>query len=149
MTAADPDDNPLPAGATPEAALEVARQAMAGTLMERLGIEWLDIGTRRVVARMPVEGNTQVYGQLHGGATAALCETIGSFGTAVITGLQKRVVGIDLSVHHLEAVNEGHVTGTGMPLRVGRSVAVWDMRVEDERGRLVAVGRLTVAIREG
>lgn len=142
-------ENPLPAGATREAALEMARQAMAGTLMERLGIEWLDIGTSRVVARMPVEGNTQVYGQLHGGATAALCESVGSFGTAVVIGLDKRVVGIDITVHHLRGVRDGHITATGVPLRVGRSVAVWDMRVEDDDGRLVAVGRLSVAIREG
>jgi 1,4-dihydroxy-2-naphthoyl-CoA hydrolase len=142
-------DNPLPSGASPEAALEMARQAMAGTLMERLGIEWLEIGTARVVARMPVEGNTQVYGHLHGGATAALCESVGSFGTAVVAGLEKRVVGIDISVHHLQAVRHGSITATGIPLRVGRSVAVWDMRVEDDRGRLVAVGRLSVAIREG
>ena len=143
------DPNPLPPGTTREAALEMARQAMSNTLMERLGIEWLDIGTRRVVAQMPVEGNTQVYGHLHGGATWALCESIGSFGTAVITGLDKRVVGIELSVHHLEAVRDGHITGIGTPLRVGRSVAVWDMQVEDDDGRLVAVARLTVAIREG
>jgi 1,4-dihydroxy-2-naphthoyl-CoA hydrolase len=141
-------ENPLPAGATREGALEMARQAMAGTLMERLGIEWLDIGRSRVVARMPVEGNTQVYGQLHGGATAALCESVGSFGTAVVTGLDKRVVGIDITVHHLRAVRDGHITATGVPLRVGRSVAVWDMRVEDDDGQLVAVGRLSVAIRE-
>jgi 1,4-dihydroxy-2-naphthoyl-CoA hydrolase len=127
----------------------MARQAMAGTLMERLGIEWLEIGTRRIVARMPVEGNTQVYGQLHGGATAALCESIGSFGTAVVVGLDKRVAGVDLSVHHLEAVAGGHVTAVGIPLRVGRSVAVWDMRIVDDEDRLVAVGRLTVAIRGG
>jgi 1,4-dihydroxy-2-naphthoyl-CoA hydrolase len=142
-------ENPLPPGATRESALEMARQAMAGTLMERLGIEWVDIGTARIVARMPVEGNTQVYGQLHGGATAALCESVGSFGTAVVVGLDKRVMGIDISVHHLQAVRDGSITATGVPLRVGRSVAVWDMRVEDDQGRLVAVGRLSVAIREG
>ena len=148
MSADQPlEDNPPPPGATKEAALEVARQAMAGTLMERLGMEWLDIGTARVVARMPVEGNTQVYGQLHGGATAALCESVGSIGTAVAVGLDKRVVGVDISVHHLRGVRDGHITATGIPLRVGRSVAVWDMRVEDDDGNLVAVGRLTVAIR--
>ena len=144
---AERDDNPLPPGATRDTALAMANQAMAGTLMERLGIEWLDIGTSRVVARMPVDGNTQVYGILHGGATAALCETVGSFGTAVVVGLDKRVVGVDLSVHHLRAVRGGSVTATGVPLRVGRAVAVWDMRVEDDDGSLVAVGRLTVAIR--
>jgi uncharacterized protein (TIGR00369 family) len=142
-----PDDNPLPGGATKEQALELASKAMAGTLMERLGIEWIDIGTRRVTARLPVEGNTQVYGLLHGGATAALCESVGSFGTAVVTGLDRRVVGVELSVHHLRGVPEGHVTCTGVPLRVGRQIAVWDMRVTDDRDRLIAVGRLTVAIR--
>jgi 1,4-dihydroxy-2-naphthoyl-CoA hydrolase len=144
---AQPDDNPLPAGTTRESALEIARQAMAGTLMERLGMKWLEIGTARVVARMPVAGNTQVYGQLHGGATAALCESVGSIGTAVVVGLDKRVVGIDITVHHLRGVRDGHITATGTPLRVGRAVAVWDIRVEDDEGRLVAVGRLSVAIR--
>jgi uncharacterized protein (TIGR00369 family) len=126
----------------------VANDSIRGTLMERMGIEWLEIGTARVVARMPVEGNTQVYGQLHGGATAALLESVGSIGTAVVAGLHKRVAGIQLSVNHLRAVSEGHVTATGLPLRVGRSVAVWDMRVHDDDGRLVASGSLTVSIRE-
>lgn len=126
----------------------MASDAVRGTLMERIGIEWLDIGTERVVARIPVEGNTQVYGQLHGGATAALCESVASIGTAVATGLQKTVVGIQLSVNHLRAVREGYVTATGVPLRVGRTVAVWDMQVHDDRGNLVASATLTVAIRD-
>ncbi len=142
------DPNPLPPGVTSEGALQVANDSIRGTLMERMGIEWLEIGTARVVARMPVEGNTQVYGQLHGGATAALLESVGSIGTAVVAGLHKRVAGIQLSVNHLRAVSEGHVTATGLPLRVGRSVAVWDMRVHDDDGRLVASGSLTVSIRE-
>lgn len=127
----------------------MATEAMNGTLMERLGMEWVDIGTARVVARMPVAGNVQVYGQLHGGATAALCESVGSIGTAVAVGLEKRVVGIQLTINHLRAVREGYITATGVPLRVGRTVAVWDMRVEDDDGRLVAAGTLTVAIRDG
>lgn len=140
-------DNPLPEGVTRESALQVASETMRGTLMERIGVEWLEIGTARVVARIPVEGNTQVYGQLHGGATAALLESIGSFGTAVVVGIDKRVAGIQLSVNHLRAVSEGHIIATGVPLRVGRSVAVWDMRVHDDAGELVASGTLTVAIR--
>jgi uncharacterized protein (TIGR00369 family) len=141
------EDNPLPEGVTREGALQVAADTMRGTLMERIGVEWLDIGTARVVARIPVEGNTQVYGQLHGGATAALLESVGSFGTAVVVGLDKRVAGIQLSVNHLRAVGEGHIVATGVPLRVGRTVAVWDMRVHDDDGNLVASGTLTVAIR--
>ncbi len=126
----------------------MAADAVRGTLMERIGIEWLDIGLERVVARIPVEGNTQVYGQLHGGATAALCESVGSIGTAVAAGLDKTVVGIQLSVNHLRAVRDGHVTATGVPLRVGRTIALWDMRVHDDEQRLIASATLTVAIRE-
>lgn len=141
-------DNPLPPGATREGALQMASDAVRGTMMERIGIEWLDIGTERVVARIPVEGNTQVYGQLHGGATAALCESVGSIGTAVVAGIDKTVVGIQLSVNHLRAVRDGHITATGVPLRVGRTVAAWDMRVHDDEGNLVASATLTLAIRE-
>lgn len=142
------EDNPLPPGVTLEQALAGATEAMRGTLMERMGIEWLQVGAARLVARMPVAGNEQVYGQLHGGATATLCETVGSFGTAMAVGLDRQVVGIQITVNHLRAVREGHVTCTGVPLRVGRSVAVWDLRVQDDRGTLVATATLTVAVRD-
>ncbi|MGH2712145.1 MAG: PaaI family thioesterase [Actinomycetota bacterium] len=141
-------DNPLPEGATREGALQMASDAVRGTMMERIGIEWLDIGLERVVARIPVEGNTQVYGQLHGGATAALCESVGSIGTAVAAGLDKMVVGVQLSVNHLRAVREGYITATAVPLRVGRTLALWDMRVHDDEDRLIASATLTVAIRQ-
>ena len=129
-------------------AMRMASEATRGTLMERIGVEWLEIEPARMVARIPVEGNTQVYGFLHGGATATLIESVGSFGTAVAVGLDKQVVGVQLSVNHLRAVRDGHVTATGVPHRVGRSVAVWDVRVTDDQGNLVAAGTLTVAIRE-
>jgi 1,4-dihydroxy-2-naphthoyl-CoA hydrolase len=115
--------------------------------MEKLGLEWLEFGPERVVARLPVEGNTQPYGLLHGGATAALCETIGSFGAALVAGPDSLPVGIELTVNHLRSVRSGHVTATGVPLHAGRSVAVWDIRVEDDEGRLVAASRLTLALR--
>jgi len=125
----------------------VLAAAGAGGLVERLGLEWIEVTGERVSARIPVEGNTQPYGVLHGGATAALCETIGSFGTAVAVGLDTQVVGIQLSINHLRAVRDGWVTGTGVPLHVGRSTAVWDIEVRDGQDRLVAVARLTVAVR--
>jgi 1,4-dihydroxy-2-naphthoyl-CoA hydrolase len=128
-------------------ALRLASEAIRGTLMERIGLEWLEIDRDRIVARIPVDGNTQVYGMLHGGATASLIESIGSFGTAIAVGLDKHVVGVQLSVNHLRAVSDGHVTATGVPLRVGRSVAVWEVRVTDDGGNLVAAGTLTVAVR--
>jgi uncharacterized protein (TIGR00369 family) len=139
----------MPEGATPEQVLDIARQMNEGTLMERLGMEWVEVGLDRVVARMPVDGNTQPFGLLHGGATAALCETVGSVGTSVHVGLERRPVGIQLSVNHLRAVAGGHVTATGTPIHVGRTTALWDVLVEDDGGRRVAAGRLTLAIRDG
>jgi acyl-coenzyme A thioesterase PaaI-like protein len=87
------EDNPLPAGVAQERAVEMANEAMRGTLMERTRIEWLEVGRARLVARMPVAGNAQVYGLLHGGATATLCETVGSFGTAVAVAWSARLWG--------------------------------------------------------
>ncbi|TMK81459.1 MAG: PaaI family thioesterase [Actinobacteria bacterium] len=127
--------------------LSLARAISRGTLIEHLGIEFLEAEPGRVVARMPVEGNVQPDGLLHGGATAALCETIASFGTARAVGPDQRVVGIELNINHLRGVREGHVTGTGVPLHVGRSTAVWSMEVRDDEDRLVAVSRLTLAVR--
>lgn len=138
----------MPPGVTREQALAMAAEISRGTFIERIELEWLDVGLDRIVARIPVAGNTQPYSLLHGGATAALCETVGSFGTSIHVGLDRRPVGIQLSVNHLRAVREGHVTATGVPLHVGRSTALWDVRVEDDEGRLVATGRLTLAIRD-
>jgi 1,4-dihydroxy-2-naphthoyl-CoA hydrolase len=130
-----PEPNPLPAGA-------------AGALMERLGIEWLEVSPDRVVARLPVEGNTQPYGILHGGATAALCETVASFGAALRAGSERIVVGLELNVNHLRAMRDGHITATATPVHQGRTTAVWSMEVRDDDGRIVAVSRLTLAVRE-
>ena len=135
----DPDRAQAP---SPEIALP------GGTLMERLRLEILEVSLERIVARIPVEGNTQPYGLLHGGATAALCETVASYGTAVVAGPDHVVMGIELNVNHIKAVRDGHVTATSVPLHVGRTTAVWNMDVRDDQGRLVAVSRLTLAIRK-
>src|SRR5438132_12187422 len=108
----------------------------AGTLIERLGIEIVQAGPDRVVARMPVAGNTQPYGLLHGGATAALCETVASIGTALAAGLDRLSLGTTLTVNHLRPAREGHITATGVPVHMGRTSAVWDMRVTDDTDRL-------------
>ncbi|HEY7282048.1 MAG TPA: PaaI family thioesterase [Actinomycetota bacterium] len=143
----DHDDNPPPPGMTAREALDAAHGALA-ELAGKLGIEFLEFGQRSVRARMPVEGNTQAYGILHGGATASLCETVASIGTAFLVGIDKLVMGIDLSVTHVRSARSGWVTVTATPLRVGRTIAHWDMRVHDDDGRLVAVSRLTLAVRE-
>ena len=124
------------------------RTVLVGTLIEKLGLEFMEVSPERMVARMPVAGNTQPYGLLHGGATAALCETVASLGTAVVLGPDHLVMGIELNVNHIRPVREGHVTATGVPLHIGRSTAVWNMEVRDDQERLVAVSRLTLAIRD-
>jgi 1,4-dihydroxy-2-naphthoyl-CoA hydrolase len=136
-----------PVGAA-AAANRMIAEGQAGALIGRLGFEYLELGPDRVVARLPVEPNTQPYGMLHGGATAVLCETVASVGTALAVGLDKVVTGIELNVNHIRAARKGHVTVAGEPLHIGRTTAVWDMRVHDDEGRLVAVSRLTLAIRD-
>jgi 1,4-dihydroxy-2-naphthoyl-CoA hydrolase len=138
----------------PEAVSATAREPIgdipagfAGPMMDRLGLEWIELSADRLIARIPVEGNTQPYGVLHGGATAALCETIGSVGAALRATPGSLVLGIELNVNHVQAVRAGHVTATGTPLHQGRSTAVWNMEVRDDKGRLVAVSRLTLAVR--
>ena len=147
MTADHAADNPPPPGMTSQQALDAA-WGVRGPLVEKLGIEFVELGQDRVVARMPVEGNTQSYGILHGGATASLCETVASVGTAFLVGIDKLAVGIDLTITHVRSARSGWVTVTAVPIRLGRTIAHWDMRVHDDDGRLVAVSRLTLAVRD-
>lgn len=116
--------------------------------MQRLGIEIVEADATSVVARMPVAGNTQPFGFLHGGATAALCETAGSLGALLVAGETRTVFGVELSVNHLRSVRDGWVTANATPLHDGSSTAVWDVRVTDDNASLVAVARITLAIRE-
>jgi uncharacterized protein (TIGR00369 family) len=140
-------DNPPPPGTTSEDAV-LAANALRGPLVEKLGIEFLEIGQARVLARMPVEGNTQPYGILHGGATASLCETTASVGTAFLVGFDRLAVGIDLTISHIRSARTGWVTATAVPLRLGKTIAHWDMQVRDDDEQLVAVARLTLAVRD-
>ncbi len=118
------------------------------TMTEHLGIEFIAIGDDFLQARMPVDRRTvQPYGLLHGGASAALAETLGSVAsTLVVDRARQRVAGLEINANHVRSVREGWVTGTCRPLHVGRGTHVWDIRIEDGDGRLVCVSRLTVAI---
>ncbi|MPV37622.1 PaaI family thioesterase [Georgenia subflava] len=120
--------------------------AARGTLMERLGIELLEAEPGRVVARMPVAGNTQPQGLLHGGATAALAETVGSFAAAIHAGPGRAPVGTELSASHHRSAREGHVTATATPLHEGRRTAVYDIAVVDDAGRRLTTARLSCMI---
>lgn len=121
----------------------------ANTLGETLGIEFTNIGDDFLVAKMPVDSRTvQPYRLLHGGASVALAETLGSVAsTLCIEDLSKKMaVGVEINANHLRPATKGFVFGKVTPLRVGRAVHVWNIEISDERGNLVCVSRLTVAV---
>ncbi len=118
----------------------------AGTLMEALGIVFTELGDGYLRATMPVEARThQPYGLLHGGASVALAETLGSSAGALMAD-GNAVVGLEINANHLRAVRSGTVTGTTRPVHIGRSTQVWEIHIEDEAGRPVCISRITLAV---
>ncbi|QYC40772.1 Esterase YdiI [Nonomuraea coxensis DSM 45129] len=119
-----------------------------GTLASRMGIEFLEAGPDRVVGRMPVEGNTQPYGLLHGGASAVLAETLGSVAAAIHAGPERVAVGVEINATHHRSARSGHVTGVATRLHAGRTLATYDIEISDEEGRRVCTSRLTCMLRD-
>lgn len=119
----------------------------AGHLGNRMGIEITHAAPERVTGRMPVEGNTQPYGLLHGGASAVLAETLGSIGAMLHAGPQHLAVGVDLNVTHHRGAREGSVFGAATPLHLGRSSACYEISVVDDADKRVCTGRLTCMLR--
>lgn len=117
-------------------------------LHDRLGIEVLEASADRVVATMPVAGNTQPVGLLHGGASAALAEGVGSIAAGLHAGPGRAALGVELNITHHRAVGGGRVTGTATPLHRGRTVATYEVAVTDEAGRRVATARVTCLLRD-
>ena len=128
--------------------LEKLQPLGKGTMGEYLGIEWTEAGDNYLKARMPVDHRTkQPYGLLHGGASCVLAETIGSVASAMVIDHSKFFcVGLEINANHVRSAKEGYVTGVVTPLHLGNSTHVWDIRIFDEREKLVCVSRLTVAI---
>lgn len=120
------------------------------TLAATLGIEFREITQLRVVAAMPVTSQVhQPFGLLHGGASVALAETLASIGAWLhIDQATQYAVGLEINANHVRSVREGLVIGTAMPLHVGRTTQIWDIRIVDEQDRLVCVSRCTVAVRD-
>ena len=117
-----------------------------GTLIERMGIDLTEVSASRATGTMPVAGNTQPYGLLHGGASAALAETLGSFAAQAHAGEGRSAVGIELNVTHHRSAREGVVTGTATALHLGRTLASYQVVVEDEEGRPLCTARLTCMV---
>nr|WP_261808871.1 MULTISPECIES: hotdog fold thioesterase [Nonomuraea] len=119
-----------------------------GVLAERMGIEFLEATPERVVARMPVEGNTQPYGLLHGGASVVLAETVGSTGAALHAGPGRIAVGVEINATHHRSATSGFVTAVATPLHAGRTLASYEIEISDEAGRRVCTSRLTCMLRD-
>jgi uncharacterized protein (TIGR00369 family) len=131
----DPDRTP----SVPES----VRDANRHTLVERMGIAILEASAERVVGTMPVAGNSQPYGLLHGGASCVLAETLGSVGSALHAGPDRFTVGIEISATHHRAVADGQVTGVATLLHGGRTITTYEIVISDEAGRRVCTSRLT------
>ena len=117
------------------------------TAVERLGIQFLEVGDDFIRARVPVDGRTrQPYGILHGGVSVVLAETLGSCGAAYAAPAGHRAVGLDINANHLRSASSGWVTGTARPVHVGGTTQVWQIDLHDEQGRLTCVSRITMAV---
>ncbi|MFC5268554.1 uncharacterized protein (TIGR00369 family) [Kribbella orskensis] len=121
-----------------------AGMATEGTLLELMGIVVTEASPERVVATMPVKGNVQPYGLLHGGASCVLAESLGSIGSALhAAGYGKVAVGVDINATHHRAVREGVVTGVATPIYLGRTTTSYEIVITDEREKRVCTARIT------
>ncbi|MCC2593374.1 hotdog fold thioesterase [Tessaracoccus sp. OS52] len=119
-------------------------------LHERMGLEITHLAAERVVGSMPVAGNRQPMGLLHGGASGVMIEGLASMGAiAHARGHGRGAVGVDLNVTHIRGVREGRVTGVATPVHLGSRIAVYEVEITDEQGRRTALGRLTCHLIDG
>ena len=120
------------------------------TMVEHLGIEFIEVGDEFITAKMPVDHRTiQPMGLLHGGASIALAETLGSIASAAIVDSSKySCFGLEINANHVKSAKDGYVTGKATPIHIGKKTHVWDVRITNENQQLICVSRLTVAIIE-
>jgi len=128
--------------------IQALNRFSASSLVEQLGIEFTEIGEDYLTATMPVDRRTvQPAHYLHGGASAALAETLASTAGNLCVDLNRKVCfGLEINANHVRSVDSGLVTGTARPLHLGSTTQVWDIRIHDEQERLVCVSRLTLAV---
>ena len=133
---------------TASATVESLNKWSKNTLSEQLGIEFTVIGDDYLEAKMPVDRRThQPLGLLHGGASVALAETMGSVAATLCVDPSKQFcVGLEINANHLKSVREGFVTGTTRPIHIGKKTQVWEIRITSEQGELVCISRITMAV---
>ncbi|QCC78666.1 hotdog fold thioesterase [Nocardioides daphniae] len=121
-------------------------QDMMGALNEKMGIELVEVTADRIVGTMPVEGNTQPYGLLHGGASVVLAESLGSIGAAMHGYPERIPVGVDINATHHRSAASGTVTGVATAVHLGRTSACYEVVISDEQGRRLCTSRITCAL---
>lgn len=128
--------------------LDDAAFSRSGTMVDHLGIEFIEKGPDFLRARMPVDQRTlQPFGIMHGGASCALAETVGSVAANYcVDPASHRCVGLEINTSHIKMVRSGYVVGTAKPLHLGRSTQVWEILIHDEAGQLISVNRLRMAV---
>ncbi len=126
-----------------ELSIEKLKPLGPNTMAAHIGIEWVEVGENFIKAKMPVDQRTnQPYGLLHGGASCVLAETLGSVASAMVIDHSKfYCVGLEINANHIRGVREGYVMGIASPLHLGNTTHVWDIKIYDEREKLVCVSR--------
>lgn len=126
--------------------LEQLQLRGAGALDRKMGIEILEATPQRLVATMPVEGNTQAVGLLHGGASVVLAESLGSIGTALHAGLNRRIVGVDINATHHRSATAGIVTGVATAISLGKTICSYEIVITNDEGQRICTARISCLI---
>ena len=126
--------------------LEIIRKRGAGALGEKMGIQVIEATPQRLVGTMPVEGNTQPVGLLHGGASVVLAESLGSIGTQLHAGIDRRIVGVDINATHHKSATSGIVTGVATAISLGKTLCVYEIVITNEAGERTCTSRITCMI---
>lgn len=126
--------------------LEKIRARGSGALDKKMGIEILEASPERLIGRMPVEGNTQPIGLLHGGANVVLAESLGSIGTQLNAGPNRRIVGVDINATHHKSAMSGYVTGVATAVSIGKTLCVYEVVITNEKGERTCTARITCLI---
>ena len=126
--------------------LEVIRQRGIGALDKKMGIEIIEASPERLVATMPVEGNTQPIGLLHGGANVVLAESLGSIGTQLHAGADRKIVGIDINATHHKSATSGVVTGVATAISLGKTICSYNVEIKNDKGERTCTARITCLV---
>mgnify|MGYP006150648519 FL=1 len=125
---------------------EILNDRGRGALDKKMGIEITEASPQRLVGRMPVEGNTQPFGLLHGGANVVLAESLGSVGTHLHAGPSRRIVGIEISASHHKSATEGYVTAVATAVTLGKTLCTYNVEIKNDKGEKTCTARITCLI---